>query len=326
MQRIRRVVGILIAGGALAGAAAAATSGSNLTLVAYSTPRTAYAQLIPAFQGSAGGKDVTFTQSYGASGDQSRAVLNGLKADVVAFSLQPDVQRLVKPGLVAANWNKDKFHGMVTDSVVVLSVRPGNPKHIKGWGDLTKDGVDVITPNPFISGGARWNVMAAYGAQIKSGKTPAQAQKYLVKLFKNVSVQDKSARESLQTFASGKGDVLIGYENEAIFAKRQGVPLEYMIPSSTILIENPIAAVKTSENLAKAKAFVKWLRTAPAQKIFGNNGYRPVLKSAAKQFHFPKPAKLFKITALGGWTEVQRKFFDRQSGIMVKVEREAKGG
>ena len=264
MRRIRKIWPLVVIAGVVVGAATAATRSTNLTLVAYSTPRAAYAQLIPAFQSSSAGKDVTFTQSYGGSGDQSRAVLNGLDADVVAFSLQPDVQRLVKPGLVASNWNKDAYHGMVTDSVVVLSVRPGNPKHIRGWNDLTKPGLEVITPNPFISGGARWNVMAAYGAQILAGKSPDQATKYLVKLFKNVAVQDKSARESLQTFASGKGDVLIGYENEAIFAKKQNVPLEYMVPSSTILIENPIAAIKASKSATKAKAFVKWLRTPPA--------------------------------------------------------------
>jgi sulfate/thiosulfate transport system substrate-binding protein len=326
MQRIRRVVGIVVVAGAVAGAATAATSSTNLTLVAYSTPRDAYTQLIPAFQKTAAGKDVSFTQSYGPSADQSRAVLNGLQADVVEFSLAPDVQRLVKPGLVSSNWNKDAYHGMVTDSVVVIAVRQGNPKHIKTWNDLTKSGVEVITPNPFTSGGARWNVMAAYGAQIKAGRTPAQAVTYLVKLFKNVSVQDKSAREALQTFSQGKGDVLLSYENEAIFAKKKGVPLDYIVPTSTILIENPIAAVKTSKNVAKAKAFIKFLRTPPAQKIFGDNGYRPVLKSTAKQFHFPKPAKLFKINAFGGWTAVQKKFFDKQSGIMVKVEREARGG
>jgi sulfate transport system substrate-binding protein len=205
-------------------------------------------------------------------------------------------------------------------------VRPGNPKHIRGWNDLTKSGVEVLTPNPFISGGARWNVMAAYGAQLKAGRTPAQAYKYLVKLFKNVSVQDKSARESLQTFSSGKGDVLIGYENEAIFAKKQGVPLEYIVPTSTILIENPIAVVKSSANAAKAKAFVKWLRTPAAQKIFGNNGYRPVVKSTLKQFRFPKPAKLFNINYFGGWPKVQRQFFRQGTGIMVKVQRAARGG
>jgi sulfate/thiosulfate-binding protein len=245
---------------------------------------------------------------------------------VVAFSLAPDIQRLVKPGLVASNWSKDRYHGMVTDSVVVIAVRPGNPKHIRGWGDLTKKGVEVLTPNPFTSGGARWNVMAAYGAQLQAGKTHKQAVSYLVKLFKNVPVQDKSARESLQTFAQGKGDAMLAYENEAILAKSKGVALQYLVPRSTILIENPVAAVKSSKHIRQAKALVKFLRGAKAQQLFGQAGYRPVLKSVAKKFHYPKPAQLFTIAKLGGWSQVQKRFFDRESGIMLKVEREARGG
>jgi len=314
----------LIVAAVVAGAATAATTSTNLTLVAYSTPKDAYSKVIPAFQSTGAGRDVSFTQSYGPSADQSRSVLNGLPADVVAFSLASDMTRLIKPGLVAANWNKDAYRGMVTDSVVVIGVRPGNPKHIRGWNDLTKPGVEVVTPNPFTSGGARWNVMAAYGAQLKAGRSHKQAVSYLIKLFKNVSVQDKSARESLQTFAQGKGDALLAYENEAIFAKKKGVPLQYVVPISTILIENPVAAVKTSKHIKQAKAFVKFLRTPAAQQIFGENGYRPVVKSVAKKFRFPRPAKLFKIDTLGGWPQVQRRFFDRQNGIMVKVEKAAK--
>jgi sulfate/thiosulfate-binding protein len=324
MHRIRQVVGIVLVAGAVVGGAGAATKGTNLTLVAYSTPKAAYAQLIPAFQKTAAGRDVTFTQSYGASGTQSQLVLRGLRADVAMFSLYSDMQRLVQPGIVAANWNKDAYHGMVTDSVVVLSVRPGNPKHIRGWGDLAKPGVEVITPNPFTSGGARWNVMAAYGAQLKAGKSPKQAYDYLVKLFKNVSVQDKSARESLNTFASGKGDVLIGYENDAIFAKEHNVQLQYLVPSATILIENPIASTKSAPS--QAKAFVKWLRTPDAQKIWAENGYRPVAQGVAKKFKFPTPPKLFKIGYVGGWNQVQKKFFDRQNGLMLKIEQQAQGG
>ena len=324
MRRIRKMLPSLIVAAVVVGAATAATSSTNLTLVAYSTPKDAYSKIIPAFQSTGAGHDVSFTQSYGPSADQSRSVLNGLPADVVAFSLASDMTRLIKPGLVAANWNKDAYHGMVTDSVVVIAVRPGNPKHIRGWNDLTKSGVEVITPNPFTSGGARWNVMAAYGAQLKAGRSHKQAVSYLIKLFKNVSVQDKSARESLQTFAQGKGDALLAYENEAIFAKKKGVPLQYVVPISTILIENPVAAVKTSKHIKQAKAFVKFLRTPAAQQIFGENGYRPVVKSVAKKFHFPQPAKLFKIDTFGGWTQVQQRFFDRQNGIMVKVERAAK--
>ena len=250
-------------------------SSSKLTLVAYSTPKEAYGEIIPAFDKTAQGKGLTFQQSYGASGDQSRAVQSGLPADVVALSLAPDVSKLVKAGLVSSNWDKDRYKGMVTDSVVVLAVRKGNPKHIRDWSDLVKPGVQVITPNPFTSGGARWNVMAAYGAQIKAGMTPAQALDYLKALFKNVAVQDKSARESLQTFTAGKGDVLISYENEAITAQRKGEKLDYLVPDRTILIENPVAVTTNARNPTKAREFVDYLRTPAAQRIFQAKGYRP---------------------------------------------------
>src|SRR5213082_3499861 len=181
---------LILAAGVVVGATAA-TASTSLSLVAYSTPKDAYAKIIPAFQGSAAGKDVSINQSYGASGDQARAVAAGLSADVVALSLAPDVSTLVKKGIVPSNWNQNRYHGMVTDSVVVFVVRNGNPKHIHTWSDLTKKGVQVVTPNPFTSGGARWNVMAAYGAQRAQGRTDAQAIAYLKKLFKNVSVLPK---------------------------------------------------------------------------------------------------------------------------------------
>src|SRR3954471_382794 len=164
--------------------------GKSLSLVAYSTPKEAYSEVIPAFQKTEAGNGIKFSQSYGASGEQSRAFGSGLPADVVAFSLAPDVNKLVDKGLVDASWNKDKYGGFVSNSVAVLLVRKGNPKNIKGWNDLTKPGVQVITPNPFTSGGAKWNIMAAYGAQIATGKTDQQAQDYLKALFKNVAVQD----------------------------------------------------------------------------------------------------------------------------------------
>src|SRR6266540_2065167 len=188
--------------------------GDKLTLVAYSTPREAYEQLIPAFQKTDAGKGISFSQSYGSSGDQSRAIQNGLAGDVVALSLEPDMTKLVDAGLVDKGWNAGDHKGMVTDSVVVLVVRKGNPKNIRTWDDLVKPGIEVIEPNPFTSGGAKWNVMAAYGAQLAQGKTEPQALDYLAKLFKNVPVQDKSAREALQTFIGGKGDVMLAYENE----------------------------------------------------------------------------------------------------------------
>src|SRR5436305_5058919 len=175
-----------------AGCGGSSSSSNKLSLVAYSTPKEAYGAIIPAFQKTPQGKGVTFTQSYGPSGDQSRAVDGGLPADVVEFSLEPDVTRLVDSGLVDKSWNQNQYKGMVTNSVVVLVTRKGNPKNIKTWNDLTKPGIQVITPNPFTSGGARWNVMAAYGAQIAQGKSEAQAVDYLKSLFKNVAVQDKS--------------------------------------------------------------------------------------------------------------------------------------
>jgi sulfate transport system substrate-binding protein len=301
---------------------------TKLTLVAYSTPREAYGQLIPLFQKSAAGKDVSFEQSYGSSGEQSRAVAAGLKADIVALSLEPDVTDLVAKGLIDKDWNKGFYKGMVSNSVVVFAVRDGNPKKIKNWSDLIRPGIEVITPNPLTSGGARWNVMAAYGAQLKLGKTPKQAADYLTKLFQHVSVLDKSARESLQTFLSGKGDVLLAYENEAFFANKKGQKVPYVIPRSTILIENPVAVVKATAHPKEANAFVTFLRTPAAQKIYAENGYRPVVKSVAKQYKFPTRPGLFTINqlGLGGWAKVQKKFFDEKNGTVTSIIKKAGRG
>jgi sulfate transport system substrate-binding protein len=314
----------LLAAAVVVGAQAAASK-TTLSLVAYSTPKDAYGKIIPAFQATAAGKNVSFNQSYGASGDQARAVAAGLSADIVALSLAPDVTTLVKKGIVPSNWNRNAHHGMVTDSVVVFVVRDGNPKHIHTWADLAKSGVQVVTPNPFTSGGARWNVMAAYGAERAQGKTDKQAIAYLTKLFENVPVLPKSAREATQVFASGKGDVLLTYENEAIYANKKGVHTEYVLPKQTILIENPVALTKSGLKHSEAKAFLKFLWSSKAQKLFGDTGYRPVLKSVAQsaKYRFKQPKTLFTINAkalgLRGWKSVQYRFFDHSSGIMVRV-------
>jgi sulfate transport system substrate-binding protein len=316
---------VLLAATALLAAGCGGGSGGGgrrLTLVAYSTPREAYQALIPAFQATDAGGGVTFSQSYGASGDQSRAVANGLKADVVALSLEPDMTRLVDKGLVARDWNAGAEKGMVTDSVVVLVTRKGNPKHIRTWDDLVRPGVEVITPNPFTSGGARWNVMAAYGAQVQQGRTPEQATDYLLRLFKNVPVQDKSAREAIQTFVGGKGDVMIAYENEAINAQQKHQPVDYVVPDQTILIENPIAVVATSKNPQAAKAFVDFARSPAGQEIFAKKGYRPVNRQVAAAAHFPTPTGLFRITDLGGWSEVNKEFFDKDGGVLAGIEKQ----
>jgi sulfate/thiosulfate transport system substrate-binding protein len=297
--------------------------GGTLSLVAYSTPREAYEEIIPAFQETPEGEGFDFDQSYASSGEQSRAVEAGLAADVVAFSLEPDITRLVDAGLVDEDWNQNEYDGMVTDSVVVFAVRPGNPENIQTWDDLLKEGVEVITPNPFTSGGAQWNIMAAYGAQLEQGKSDEEAIDYLRDLFLNhVPVQDKSARESLQTFAGGKGDVLLAYENEAIFAQQAGQALDYIVPDETILIENPVAVVNTSESPQAAQAFVDYLYTPEAQAVFASKGYRPVVEGVDSEFDFPDPPGLFSIADLGGWPDVRTRFFDREESIFLDIENE----
>ena len=321
-------------GGSTAGSststAASSTSGkasnTQLALVAYSTPKKAYDALAAAYEQSGQGKGVAFSESFGPSGAQSRAVATGQPADVVAFSTEPDITRLVKAGLVSSSWDANNYKGVVSDSVVVLVVRKGNPKHITGWDDLVKPGIDVITPNPSTSGSARWNILAAYGGELKEGKTPSQALAYLHTLLtKNVSVQPSSASSALQTFVSGKGDVLLDYESDAIAAEKAGDPVQYIVPPQTILIQTPIAVTSNSSHSAQAQAFVNWLWSPEAQTIWAKKGYRPVVASVAKQYaaKFPTPPQLFTINTLGGWTEVDKKFFGASNGLITKIEEAA---
>ena len=320
---MRRSILAVIAALVLASSAAGATKDTKLSLVAYSTPGAAFAKIIPAFQKTAAGRNISFDQSYGASEVQAKAVIAGLPADVVDLSLEPDMQRLVSAGLVARNWNKNAYGGFVTRSVVVFVVRNGNPKKIKTWDDLVKPGVQVVTPNPFTSGGARWNVMAAYGAQLRNKKTPKKAIAYLGELFRHVVSQDTSARNALQTFLAGRGDVLLTYENEAILAQQQGRPVYFIIPKATIQIENPLAVISKSKNKAQAQAFYRYLYTPAAQKLFAETGYRPVVRSVGRQYtsKFPPRPQLFKIGYVGGWSKVSTQFFDPQNGVMAKIER-----
>ena len=323
---MRRISAALVLALALPAAAAGASRSVTLSLVAYSTPKDAYAKLIPAFQKTAAGAGVEFTQSYGASGDQEHAVAAGLPADIVNLSLAPDVDALVQQHLVRPSWDKNRWHGIVTRSIVVFVVRGGNPKHIRTWNDLLKPGVQVVTPNPFTSGGARWNTMAAYGGALRAGKTPQQAIAYLRTLYrKHVVAQPSSAREALQTFLAGKGDVLLSYENEAILANQKGQSLNYVAPKATILIENPIAVTTTTKHAAQAEAFVRFLYAPQAQTLFAQTGYRPVLKSVARNFNFTIPKQLFTIKYVGGWKRDQKKFFDPHTGVMAKIE-EGLGG
>jgi sulfate transport system substrate-binding protein len=304
-------------------ASGASGDGGTLSLVAYSTPREAYEEIIPAFQETANGAGVDFEESYAASGEQRRAVEEGLPADVVHLSLEPDVTALVDAGLIDADWNENEHGGMLTNSVVVFAVRPGNPKNIQTWDDLLADGVEVITPNPFTSGGAQWNIMAAYGAQLEQGKTDKEAIAYLRELFlEHVPVQDKSAREALQTFSGGKGDVMLAYENEAIFAQQAGEELEYVVPAETLLIENPAAIVSATGSPETAQAFLDYLYTPEAQAIFASKGYRPVVEGVETPFDSSAPAGLFTIADVGGWPEVRKRFFDREESIFLDIENE----
>ena len=313
-------------GGSSDGSSSGSKVDTQLALVGYSTPKKAYAALTSAFSQTTAGKGVGFSQSFGASGSQSRAVDSGQPADIVAFSTTPDMTRLVKDGIVASDWDANPAKGMSSDSVVVFVVRKNNPKHITTWDDLIKPGVDVITPNPSTSGSARWNILAGYGAQLKEGKTPAQALDYVKTLLtKNVSVQDSSASAALNTFTSGKGDVLLDYKSDAIAAEKAGDSIQYLIPKQTLLIETPIAATSKSKHATQAKAFLDYQWSAAGQTIWAQQGYRPVMPSVAKQFasKFPTPPQLFTIAYLGGWTRVKDTFFDPSSGSITKIEQDA---
>jgi sulfate/thiosulfate transport system substrate-binding protein len=300
----------------------AAAAGSSLSLVAYSIPTAVYPKLIAAYQGTPAGKSVDFSTSFAASEVQSKAVAAGLPADVVNFSTSTDVERIVQAKLVDKSWDANPHRGIVSKSVVVFVLRNGNPKHIRTWDDLVKPGVQVVFPNPFSSGGARWDVMAAYGSQLREKKTPKQARAYLKELFQHNVSQDTSGRNALNTFLSGKGDVLLDYESDAKLAQSQGKPVFYLIPKATLQIETPLAAVN-GKNKAAAQAFVKWLYTPAAQTIWAQNGFRSVVPSVEKKFlkQFPPRPQLFTIGYVGGWDKVNTQFFDPTNGIVAKIEQ-----
>jgi sulfate/thiosulfate transport system substrate-binding protein len=299
------------------------SSGGQINLVAYSTPETVYDKsLIPAFQKTSEGDGATFKSSFGPSGDQQRAVIAGQPADYVHLSTGPDMQALVDAGIVDSNWDQNTYHGIVQDSVVTFVVRKGNPKGIKTWDDVVKPGVEVVTPNVFSSGGAKWNLLAAYGAQIEEGKSPTEALAFLKTLLEHAVVQPGSAGDALTAFTSGKGDVLLSYESDAIEAQKAGEDLDYVIPDDTILIETPAAT--TTDAPTQAQDFLKFLWTPPAQQLWADGGYRPVDKSvlAKNKDKFPTPPGLFTVNdpSIGGWEKANTEFFDPENGSVAKIE------
>jgi sulfate/thiosulfate transport system substrate-binding protein len=322
------VVGTLAGVLAVSGCSASASKNDTIDVVGFSILKTPNDAVFDAYKDTKDGKDVRFTTSYGASGDQSRAVEAGQKASYVHLSLESDVTRLVDAGKVDANWKDNPTKGVLTSSVVVFVVRPGNPDNIQTWDDLVKPGVEVITPNPASSGGARWNILAAWGSVISQGGSEADAKAYISKLFKNTINLPGSAREATSAFVdNGQGDVLLSYENEAILAKQSGQDVDYIVPPQTLLIENTGALLKSAKE--PAKKFFDFLHTEEAQTIYAGFGFRPVgvqltefdTEGANDPANpFPTPETLLTIDDdFGGWGEAKGKYFDEENGIIVKL-------
>ena len=299
------------------------SSGGKLDVVGYSTPESVYAETLePAFEKTSQGNGVSFSNSFGASGDQSRAVVAGQPASVVHFSQAGDMERLVEEGeLVAKDWESNKYKGIATDSVVVILTRSGNPEGIKSFKDIEDKDVDVVTPNPFSSGSARWNIMAVYGAALEEGDSPDQALAAVKSVLEKTVAQPGSGRDAFSAFSQGQGDVLLTYENEAIKAEKEGEDVEYVIPPSTLQIETPIAVTKDAPEPA-AEDFLNWLWSDEGQELWAENGYRPVNPKLVDPKQFPTPKDLFQISKFGGWGKVNDEFFDEESGSVAQIETE----
>ncbi|WP_232678262.1 sulfate ABC transporter substrate-binding protein [Nocardioides sp. R-C-SC26] len=302
----------------------------QLHVVAFSVMEKANEPVFEAFEDTDAGKDITFTPSYGPSGDQSRAVVNGSDADVVHFSLETDVTRLVDADLVADDWKDNATKGIATSSVVVFVVRKGNPENIQSWDDLVKPGVEVITPNPGSSGSARWNILAAWAHIVGNGGTDAEARAFITQLLKNTPALPASAREATSAFVEGNQDVLLSYENEAILAKQNGEDIDYVVPPDTLLIENPAAV--TTDAKDGAQEFLDFILSPEAQAIYASFGFRPVVGVDGVEVPevegandpadpFPTPSQLFTIDDdFGGWAAAADKFFaDGEDGGPVGI-------
>ena len=302
----------------------------DLSLVGFAVPKAANNAIQAAFGETPEGEGTTWTESYGASGDQSRAVVAGLEADYVHFSLEGDVTRLVTEGLVAKDWNTGPTKGIVSDSVVVIVVRPGNPKGITGWADLVEPGIGIVTPNPGSSGAARWNILAAYGHVLVTGGTEDEAADYLTSFFDNTVALPGSGRDATTAFLAGTGDVLISYENEAILARQEGEDLDYIVPDETLLIENPGAVLIDAD--PRAAAWLEFVLSPAGQTEFVKKGFRPVIDGVDgievegandPAQPFPTPGDLFTITDLfEGWPAANDKFFDEDTGLVTKIQQE----
>lgn len=325
---------------ALTATAACAPSGGSaqgdgpaLSLVGFAVPKAGNNAAQAAFGETDEGVGVTWRESYGASGDQSRAVASGLDADYVHFSVTPDVTRLVEAGLVDESWDDGPNNGIVTDSVVVLVVREGNPENIRGWDDLTREDIGIVTPNPGSSGAARWNILGAWQHVIAQGGSEADAERFLGQVLANVQAFPGSGRDATQAFQGGTGDVLISYENEAILARQNGEPIEYVVPEDTLLIENPAAVLSDAD--PAAQDFLDFVLTPLGQEAYVTKGFRPLRSvdgvrvgrvdgAMDPRNPFPQVKTLFTIEEdLGGWKAVNTKFFDENDGVITRLQTAA---
>ena len=334
-NRLRATAALAVAAGlALAGCGGGGGDGegsTTLNIVGFAVPEAANQAIIDEWHKTEEGKGVQFKTSYGASGDQSRAVVSGLKADYVHFSVTSDVTRLVDAGLVDETWDDGPNHGIVSSSVVVLAVREGNPKNIQGWDDLIKPGISIVTPNPASSGAARWNALAAWGHIAANGGTDAEAEEFVTKLFANVVALPNSGRDATTTFLGGTGDVLLAYENETILARQNGEELDWVLPDTTILIENPGAVLKDAN--PKAKEWLDFVLSPVGQRQFALKGFRPIIDGVDTSGvegaldpndPFPTPKKLLTVDKdFESWSALSKKFFDEDSGIITRIIAES---
>ncbi len=310
-------------------AGAASQSDVTLTFVSYSVTNAAYQQIIPKFieqWKKEHNQNITFNQSYDGSGSQTLAVIDGKEADVVHLSLALDINKLVEAGFIQPGWEKEAPNdAIVTKSLNAIAIRQGNPKNIKTWTDLAQDGVNVVTADPRTSGGARWNFLSLWGSVTKTGGNENQAIDFIAKVYNNAPLLPKTARNASEVFLKdGQGDVLLNYENEMILSTQNGEKISYVVPDVNISIDNPVAVV--DKNVDKhgtrpiAEAFIKFLYTPESQREFTKLGFRPVDLTIAKETeaNFPKIKTIFKAEDLGGWNEIQKKFFD-EGAIFDKI-------
>ena len=298
--------------------------GAELDLVGFSVLEAVNKEVISTFEGTDAGGGTSFLTSYGSSGDQSRAVEAGKAADVVHFSLEPDLQRLVDGDLVDAGWSEGPTKGILSQSVVVFVVREGNPENIEDWDDLTQEGIDVITPNPASSGSAKWNILAAWGQAVEEGGEAAGPE-YLSSMLQNTVALPESARDATTLFDSGTGDVLLSYENEAILAKQNGASIDYVLPDTTLLIENPGAVTKDAK--PEAQEFIDFVISEEGQSIYAKYGYRPLTDVEVEvegandpADPFPAPGTLLTIAEhFNGWGEANDKYFDEEAGLVTEL-------